>query len=438
MTLYALVDCNNFYASCERVFNPKLHNRPVVVLSNNDGCVVARSNEAKALGIPMGVPLFQIRDLVRQHKVAVYSSNYVLYGDMSRRVMGILQAHCADVEIYSIDEAFLKLDSYDWKEKKLYTVNRVTTISDVTAEHSYQFALMLRAKVLQWTGIPVCIGIASTKTLAKLANHIAKKQTVEGVFVLQPGDEKLEALPIEEVWGIGAAYQRRLNAIGVTTAAQLAALPEQWMKKEFGVVGLRLLKELKGIPCLGLEAPVESRKNMMVSRSFAKDTKKLDDLTESVAIYATRLGEKLRRYRQHTGVLTVYLWGNRFKDNNPNAQHCYASTMELPLATSNTNELIAWAVGAVKAMYRQDMPYKKAGILASELTPEASLQMSLLVPANYSLRSAKLMKAVDEINRIYGRNTVYFAACGNAPNFKLKSSYRSKRFTTRWEELLMI
>jgi DNA polymerase V len=340
---------------------------------------------------------------------------------MSRRVMSILQAHCAEVEIYSIDEAFLKLDFHGWGE-----------------EECRQFALMLRAKILQWTGIPISIGIAPTKTLAKLANHIAKKQTVEGVFILQPGHEKLETLEVEEVWGVGAAYQRRLNSIGVTTVAQLAALPEQWMKKEFGVVGLRLLKELKGEPCLGLEPPVESRKNMMVSRSFARDVQKLEDLTEAAAVYATRLGEKLRRYHQHTGVLTVYLWGNRFKDTQPNAQHCYASTIELPLATSNTNELIAWAVGAVKAMYRKDMPYKKAGILATELAPEANLQTNLFVPANYSLRSAKLMKVIDEINHAYGRNMVYFAACGKNPNFRLKSSYRSKRFTTRWGELLSV
>lgn len=419
--LYGLADCNNFYASCERVFNPKLHKRPVVVLSNNDGCVVARSNEAKALGIPLGVPLFQIRDLVRQHKIAVYSSNYALYGDMSRRVMTILQKHCADVEIYSIDEAFLKLDFYGWDERQCY-----------------DFALSLRAKILQWTGIPVSIGIAPTKTLAKLANHIAKKQTEEGVFILDPGHEKLKTIDIEEIWGVGAAYKRRLNAVGIETVAQLVKVREDWMKKEFGVVGLRMLKELKGFSCLGLEPPVESRKNMMVSRSFPKDVYKLEDLTEAVAVYATRLGEKLRHYRQHTSVITVYLWANRFKHKNPDGQGCFARTIELPLATSNTNELIAWALAVVKALYRKDTNYKKAGILAGELTPEAILQTSLFMPETLSLRSAKLMKIMDEINRNYGKNTVYFAACGRNPNFRLKSAWRSKRFTTRWDEILIV
>ena len=421
MTLFALADCNNFYASCERVFNPKLYNRPVVVLSNNDGCVVARSNEAKALGIPMGIPLFQIRDLIKKHGVAVYPSNYALYGDMSRRVMSILQRHCADVEIYSIDEAFLKLDFYGFDEDKCFS-----------------FALDLRAKILQWTGLPVSIGIAPTKTLAKLANHIAKKQTDEGVFVLRPQHPKLEKIDIEEVWGVGTAYKRRLNAIGVQTVAQLAQVNEYWMKKEFGIVGLRMLKELKGFPCLDLEPPVESRKNTMVSRSFKSDIYKLEDLSEAVAIYATRLGEKLRKFDQQASVLTIFLWANRFKNKRPDGRSCFSRTVELPLATSNTNELIAWSLGVVRAIYQKGTNYKKAGILASDLSPQSLLQTNLFVPEAPTLKSAKLMQAMDTINRQMGRNTVYFAACGKSPNFKLKAERKSQRFTTRWNEMLVI
>lgn len=421
MSLYGLADCNNFYASCERVFNPRLHARPIVVLSNNDGCVVARSNEAKALGIPMGVPLFQIRDLVRQHKIAVYSSNYALYGDMSRRVMTILQNHCADVEIYSIDEAFLKLDFYGWGHQECY-----------------DYALNLRAKVLQWTGIPICIGIASTKTLAKMANHIAKKQTEDGVFILEPDDPRLQGIAIEEVWGVGAAYQRRLNANGVKTVAELTKVDEYWMKKEFGIVGLRMLKELKGFACLEMDPPVTERKNMMVSRSFARDIYELEELTEAVAVYATRLGEKLRRYQQQTRVLTIFAWANRFNNKRQDGQGCFSRTVELPLATSNTNDLITWSSAVVRAFYEKGTNYKKAGILASELSPQNVLQTNLFVPEAPALRSAELMKAMDEINRKMGRNAVYFAACGKDPNFKLKSEWRSKRYTTRWEDILVV
>lgn len=421
MTLFALADCNNFYASCERVFNPRLHNRPIVVLSNNDGCVVARSNEAKALGIPMGIPLFKIRDLVKKHRVEVYSSNYALYGDMSRRVMNILQQHCADVEIYSIDEAFLKLDFHGFDEGKCF-----------------DFSRDLRAKILQWTGLPVSIGIAPTKTLAKLANHIAKKQTDEGVFVLPPEHPCLEKIGIEEVWGVGSAYKSRLNAVGVETVAQLAKVNEYWMKKEFGIVGLRMLKELKGFPCLDLEPPAERRESTMVSRSFKSDIYELEELCEAIAIYATRLGEKLRRFDQQANVLTVFLWANRFKNKRPDGRTCFSRTIELPLSTSNTHELIAYSLGVARAIYQKGTNYKKAGILASGLSPQSVLQTNLFVPQAPALKSAKLMKAMDEINRQMGRNTVYFAACGKAPNFKRRADRRSKRFTTRWEEILVI
>lgn len=421
MTLYMLADCNNFYASCERVFNPRLHDRPIVVLSNNDGCVVARSNEAKALGIPMGIPLFQIRDLMRKHGVEVFSSNYALYGDMSRRVMNILRQHCADVEIYSIDEAFLRLDFHGFDEARCAG-----------------FARELRAKILQWTGLPVSMGIGPTKTLAKLANHLAKKEGDEGVYVLRPGHPCLEGIGVAEVWGVGSAYRGRLQAAGVETVAQLAQVGEPWMRQEFGVVGLRMLKELKGFPCLGLAPPVEGRKSTMVSRSFRSDLHEVEALCEAVAVYATRLGEKLRQYEQQASVLTVFLWANRFKDRAADGQTCCSRTIELPLATANTNELIARSLALVRALYRKGTSYKKAGILASDLSPQRALQTNLFVPEAPALRSAALMSAVDAINGQMGRHTVYFAACGAAPSFKMRADRRSGRFTTRWDEMLVV
>jgi DNA polymerase V len=419
MSLFALVDCNNFYASCERVFNPGLNGKPVVVLSNNDGCVVARSNEAKALGIPMGEPLFKLRSLICQRGVAVFSSNYALYGDMSERVMNILQDCCAEVEVYSIDEAFLELRFFQQSESSLLA-----------------YGSELRNKVLKWTGIPVSVGIGPTKTLAKLANRLAKKNAGDGVFYLHPGHSLLQETPVAELWGVGSAYQKRLHAIGIEHVAQLAAANAAWMHREFGVVGLRLLKEVQGTPCYGLEAPPGERKNMMVSRSFAQDVYGLDALTEALAVYATRLGEKLRRCRQTAGAITTFLWANRFKNKRADGQSCFARTLELPFATANTNDLIQWSAAAAKSLYQQGTNYKKAGILASELRPAELLQTNLFLPESQLLRSAELMAAVDQINQRLGPGTVFFAACGSKPDFKLKSQRRSPRFTTQWEELL--
>ena len=332
MKYFALVDCNNFYASCERVFQPRLAETPIVVLSNNDGCVVARSEEAKALGIPMGEPLFKIRDLIRAGRVRVFSSNYTLYGDLSRRVMDILGQHCADIEVYSIDEAFLRLEFHAQ-----------------TPERLLDFARRLRWTVLRCTGIPVSIGIAPSKTLAKLANHIAKRRTDEGVYFLLPQDPVLAELPVAKVWGVGRAYERRLAERDVITVAQLQACYPGWIRQEFGVVGLRLLRELQGYPCLALEPPVTSRKHTMVSRSFARDVYDREDLRERLAVYATRLGEKLRRYDQATAVLTVYLWTNRFRNQRADGRSCFARTLELPRATNHTATLIAIATAAASS-----------------------------------------------------------------------------------------
>ena len=419
--MYLLADCNNFYASCERVFNPRLRNRPVVVLSNNDGCVVARSNEAKALGIAMGEPFFKIKSLVKQHEVAVFSSNYTLYADMSERVMNVLQAHCPHTEVYSIDEAFLQLRQ-----------------PGASLADQLEFATTLRAKVGKNTGIPISIGLAPTKTLAKLANHLAKKRSPEGVYPLDANSPELAELDVAELWGVGPAYQRRLAAVGVTRVAELAQVSEGWMQKEFGVVGLRLLKEIKGQACYDLEPPVESRKSMVVSRSFARDVQDFPSLQEALARYATRLGEKLRHYEQQTGAITVFVWANRYKAPTDGSLHCSAQSVELPLATSNTNELIHWAGRIAHKLYRPGVRYKKAGILATALRPQNSLQTNLFVDEQPSLRSAQLMQTLDAINKKMGRNQVYFAACGNQPQWGPKAERKSKRYTTCWGELLRV
>lgn len=420
--LFALVDCNNFYASCERVFRPGLEGKPIVVLSNNDGCVVARSNEAKALGIPMGEPLFKVRQLVKFHGVHVFSSNYALYGDMSRRVMNTLAAHCADLEIYSIDEAFLELK-----------------FSGQTTTSLHEWAIQLRQTVYQYTGIPVSVGIAPTKTLAKLANHIAKRHTESGVYHLATNDDDwLSKLPVGEVWGVGRAYQQRLSRHNITTVAELAAANETWMQREFGIVGRRLLRELRGQVCHELEDPVTERKNTMVSRSFAQDIYELPEIQRRLALYATRLGEKLRQYDQAATSLTVYLWANRFKNKQTNSQIFFARQCVLPLATNHTGTLIEWTNWLAKTLYAPGTNYKKAGIMAGELVPAGVTQGNLFSSATDHQRNQQLMTAVDQINRTLGRDLVYFAACGQRPKIPLRQDNKSPNYTTDWNSLLSI
>lgn len=419
---YALADCNNFYASCERAFDPSLHNQPVVVLSNNDGCVIARSNEAKALNIEMGVPYWEIEAILRKHRVKVLSSNYQLYGDMSERVMNILQEHCADLEIYSIDEAFLQIiplreSLEDWVQKYI----------------------LVRDHILQGTGIPVSIGIAPTKTLAKLANHLAKKRTETGVFGLLPGDPVLAELPVDKIWGVGRAYCRRLNYIGVENVRQLTELPEGWMRKEFGVVGVRLWKELNGIPCYELEPPVTARQNVIVSRSFRRDVYELADLKAAVSVYTTRLAEKLRTYDQAAGYLTVFLMTNPFHNKRADRKGYFTMGISLPLASNHTSTLISCAVKIVELLYEKDTNYKKAGIMAESLRPAGCIQTNLFAPADHYKRSDALMATLDKINQKMGRNTVYYASCGNPQQgWSRKEQWRSPRYTTRWSEILRV
>ncbi len=422
MMLYALMDCNNFYASCERAFQPQLVGKPIVVLSNNDGCVIARSNEAKALKIEMGVPFWEIKKLVKEHKIHVFSSNYPLYGDMSERIMNIAKDHCGDVEIYSIDESFLKFE-----------------VSEKAVENTCK---ILRAKVLQGTGVPVSIGIAPTKTLAKIANHIAKKRlNTEGVFMMKNASEidiSLADFEVGKVWGIGRAYQKTLANYGILTAFDLKNASQTWIKQKFGVVMLRTVKELNGIPCLALEPPVVSRQNVMVSRSFRKDVYALSELTEALSVYATRLGEKLRQYKQTTAQLTIFLWTNPHKRLTFDAKIYFSETIKLPYATSDTAMLIHYALMVLKKIYQPKLNYKKGGILAHDLMPENATQGNLFESMDTALRHKTLMGVMDSLNKKYGKETLQMASCGVQHTWSRQAQFCSAGYTTKWGEILRV
>jgi DNA polymerase V len=328
--LFALIDCNNFYVSCERLFQPMLHGKPVVVLSNNDGCVIARSDEAKALGIPMGLPAFKLTDLVQEHTIEVYSSNYTLYGDLSARVMTTLTQWTPEVEVYSIDEAFLQFATLP--------------LDALTA-----YGQTMRATIHQWTGIPVSIGIGPTKTLAKLANRLAKRSSeAQGVVALNSPFEieaTLAQTPIEDIWGIGPGYTRRLHAHEIRTALQLRNMTDRWVRQELGIVGLRLVWELRGILCLPLALCPPPKQSLMVSRSFGRPITTLTEMREAVATYMTRAAEKLRRSHMAAGVLTVFLMTSRFTEE---PQYANSVTMPLPVATQDTAELIQYAFQGIE------------------------------------------------------------------------------------------
>ena len=419
MQAIGLIDCNNFYVSCERVFQPRLRKRPVVVLSNNDGCVIARSNEAKALGLKMGTPLFKAQHLVEEYDVAVYSSNYILYGDMSHRVMEALQEFTPEVEVYSIDEAFMGLDDKDDQPFHSCGVN-------------------IREKVLQWTGIPVSVGIAQTKTLAKVANNLAKKDAkLQGVFDLTPIDVQTEALEqtsVGEVWGVGPAYSKLLKAAGITTARKLRDADRRWIRQRMTVVGARIVEELRGISCLPLEQCPQQKKSITCSRSFGLPVESLEELREAVAVYMSRAAERLRRGKLAAGVVTVFINTNRFSTE---PQYGNSITSELAYSTDSTKELLEWALKGLAQIYRSGYRYKKAGVMLNHLVPADQLSMRFFDDAAFE-RSRSVLKAVDEINRRHGRDTVRFGIAQPKGRWQTKSLRRSQNYTTNLREVLCI
>ena len=418
--IFALVDCNNFYASCEKLFAPRLKNVPVLVLSNNDGCVVARSRKAKALGIKMGVPVFKIKDLIAKHKIQVFSSNYPLYADMSSRLMRTLEALAPRVEVYSIDEAFLDLSGLE----KLFNLE--------------SFGKQVKAKVDKDTGIQVCVGIAPTKTLAKLANHGAKQYPATGGVVdltARVRQEKLMAItPVEEVWGVGRQLTKHLNAMGITTALDLAQIDPQLIRNQFSIVLERTVHELNGIACLELEEIPAKRKQIISSRSFGQVVTELDNMRQAIAQHAARAAEKLRSEDQQAKVLTVFIRTNRFKTNQ--ASYSNSATGQLPEPSSDSRVLTRLAMQLLESIWRDGYRYNKGGVMLADFYDQNTSQPSLFEDMAKKYRSKKLMAAVDQINES-GLGTVTLASQGNCNTntWAMKREHLSPAYTTRWSDL---
>jgi DNA polymerase V len=420
LSAIALVDANNFYVSCERLFRPDLRQRPVVVLSNNDGCIVSRSNEAKAAGIKMGEPAFKCRHLLEQHNVAVFSSNYALYGDLSQRMFGLLKEFSPVAEYYSIDEAFIELQAED--ETQLEELGRT-----------------IRHRIERYIGIPVSIGIATTKTLAKVAayhaKHSAKSQGVLSLANSPYLDLALARLPINEVWGLGRNLSRRLLGRGYTNALKLREGNDDELKHVLNIIGMRTVFELRGIPCFPIEVGGRPRKMIIVSRSFGEPIYDLEDLAAAVSYHIIRAGEKLRRSRQVAGQLSVYIRTSYYRAE----EQRLSGELTLPLApkTDTTPELLAKAMEALHQIYQPGTRYAKAGIVLTDLSAAEALPLRLWGNESYE-RSRRLMRAIDEVNARFGRDAVSFGVKEKEARWKMKSELRSPKYTTRWEELLMI
>ena len=420
--MFALVDVNNFYVSCERVFQPQLENVPMVVLSNNDGCAVARSAEVKALGVKMGTPWFKMKELAKAHGILAFSSNYTLYGDMSNRATAVLRDFSPDIEVYSVDESFLRVE---------------------TVVHLYGGATamgqQIRQRVRQWTGLPVCVGIGPTKTLAKIANHLAKKNPqFDGVCDLHAltRPERLQwmsQLEVGEVWGVGRRIAKRLNTMGIETVLDLRNASIKVVRAQFGVVMERTCNELRGISCLDLEDVASPKQQIMSSRSFGSPVETLDELREAVASYVARAAQKLRTQGSVAAAVQVYIQTNRFKESD--LQYSEGLLVPLPDPTDDTRQLTQAATLGLGAIYRPGYKYKKAGIMLTLISDKAKRQETLFDDPIRRARSTKLMAAMDAINAEFGRDTVRTAASGTEKRWAMRSENRSPRFTTCWDEL---
>ena len=415
--VFALIDCNAFYVSCERVFNPKLNNKPVVALSNNDGCIIARSKEAKALGIKMGVPLFKVKDIVERENVIVFSSNYTLYADMSRRVMNIISEFTPSIEVYSIDEAFIEL-----------------TNMNVDYE---SYARHMRKVILQYTGIPVSIGIASTKTLTKVANHIAKDdESLEGVCSLiqhENLDQVLEDTNVADVWGVGRQLSKKLIANGIFNAKLLKNCEDAWVRKMMSVNGLKTVSELREISCLDLEETSATRKSCCTTRSFGKPLINLEDIEQAVTTFARRATERIRDENLIASTVSVFLRTNPFDRNR---YYSNSSTTTLSYPTYDTVQIVKTALQLTKIIFRENYKYKKAGVLLSGFYEKGTETKDLFSEARY--RSPKLMSAVDQINERYGSDTIQIATECQMGKWKQKRKNCTQSYTTQLDNVLLI
>ncbi|ETX11508.1 DNA polymerase V subunit UmuC [Marinomonas ushuaiensis DSM 15871] len=417
-SVFALVDCNNFYASCEKLFRPDLKNTPVVVLSNNDGCVVARSKEAKALGLKMAVPVFQIQDEIKKHGIVCFSSNYALYADLSNRVMTILEEEAPRVEVYSIDEAFMDLTGVEYA-------------MDLLA-----FGQQVKAKVDQWTGITVGVGIAPTKTLAKLANHAAKKYPATGSVVdlmdIERQRRLMALVDVNDVWGVGRRTAEKLRAKGINTALDLAKRNPKDIRSEFSVVLERTVQELNGVSCLGLEEVRPTKQQIICSRSFGHKVTDKQELREAVAKYTTRAAEKLRGEKRLCRVVSAFIRTSPFIHGQP--QYAKTLTVELPNPTDDTRDLLEVTEAIFQCIYKEGFHYAKAGVIFSDFYEYGTFQEDLFRPSSNKAYSRALMNVVDHINHS-GLGNVFFASQGVSPTWVMKREYLSPSYTTKWQDL---
>ncbi|WP_281867981.1 Y-family DNA polymerase [Flavobacterium sp. GSB-24] len=416
--MYALIDCNNFYASCERVFRPKLRNKPIVVLSNNDGCVVARSQESKALGVKMGVPIFQINDLVKEHGIVVCSSNYTLYGDLSNRVMTLIKQFSPDVEIYSIDEAFLKFNGF-----KYFDFDKIGP--------------EMHKVVIKGIGIPISVGFAPTKALAKVANKIAKKfpERTNNYYIIDTDEKRIKALKwtaIEDVWGIGRQHTTRLKSIGVHNAYQFTQLNDSYVRKYFTVVGLRLKKDLEGEPTIDFE-DIKPKQNIATTRSFDVMMENKDDLRERVSTFATLAGEKLRKQNSNCELITVFIYTNRFRQDLP--QYHGSKTVKLPFPTSSTFELNKYAQIALDSIFEPGYKYKKAGVILMGISQDETMQLSMFEYENPKHKI--LMNVMDKMNLKLG-DKIKFGSQDLKRKWKMRQDSLSPCFTTNLNDIIKV
>lgn len=417
-TCYALVDCNSFYAACERLFRPDLQGKPIVVLSNNDGCIVARSAEAKALGIKMGTPYFQIERFLQQAGVAVFSSNYALYADISHRVMSLLEESAPRVEVYSIDEAFLDLTG-------------LTSLTDLNS-----FGHGIRQRIAQYTKIAVCVGIAPTKTLAKLANHAAKQwpATVGVVDLSSPERQRrlMQLLPVNEIWGVGRRLSKRLQADGILTALDLACADPKSIRKQYSVVLERTVRELNGEPCLNLEDVVPTRQQIICSRSFGERITRFQQMREAICEYTVRAAEKLRHEERLARRVSIFLKTNRFNPSEP--QYMPAPGAELPVPTDDTRTLVETTSRLLRACWKEGYRYMKAGVMLTDFYEPGIYQPGLFDDTHEKPNARALMSVLDHINHS-GKGRVFIAGQGTCKEWQMKRQRLSPAYTTRWNDI---
>lgn len=417
--MFALIDCNSFYASCERVFRPDLRDKPVVVLSNNDGCVIARSNEAKELGIPMGAVAYQFEKLFKEHNVHVFSCNFALYGDMSNRVMNILNTYSPDIEIYSIDEAFLKFKGFE-----RYDLN--------------EYSLGMRKKIEKWTGIPVSVGVAPTKALSKIANKIAKKfsDRTNGVYILDTEEKRIKALKwtkIEDVWGIGKQISNKLKTKNIYNAYDFTNLPSEWVRKEFSIVGLRLQRELKGISTLDLDE-VKTKKAIATTRSFKNNITDYGVIKERISTYAVLGAEKLRAQNTCANIILVFIQTNRHRKDLK--QHYQKMIVKLPYPTNSSITISKYAEHALRRIYKRGYAYKKGGVIVMGLVPENERQLNMFCEENP--KHLSLMKTIDKLNASINGKKVRLGSQDLGRTWKMRQERLSPCYTTNFKEILVI